>query len=293
MAKGVYSHQSFPQSVSYVLPIGFYSIHQANQCLVILTNECLKFVGQNLDPKQHTLQNQHSNSHRQHLLTSLGNWQETYDKFCEGATGTETSGRAWKKQSAFMLIQRAWLSIVVSTSYLECKETDVDAHSDDFRTIVELASVVLPEQKIQDNCFSLELGIVAPLYWTVMTCRHPRIRREALRLLERADREGLWDPDLLTQVARECIKLEEENISSDEDILLTRATLDRNEDWARLVPLQCRVGEARLFASDDGTYYGVTFHRRQWVGSGKCIGKESIVRRLPSTRKSYLTISTP
>ncbi len=58
--------------------------------------------------------------------------------------------------------------------------------------------------------FSLSLGLITPLYMTVVRCRDPTIRRRALHLLHTCNRkEGIWDSRLAARVAERIVDLEE------------------------------------------------------------------------------------
>lgn len=119
--------------------------------------------GQKLDPKLHSTHNQCSNLQRQHLCTTLEGWRKTYDRFCSKANPEQKANRAWKQKSALILIQHAWLSVVLPTSYCEIEETSYDTYLHEFATITELASSILPEKESPATHFSLEFGLVPPL----------------------------------------------------------------------------------------------------------------------------------
>ncbi|KAF2237136.1 hypothetical protein EV356DRAFT_496669 [Viridothelium virens] len=132
------------------------------------------------------------------------------------------------------------------------------------------------------NRFTLEFGMVAPLWWTTMKCRYPQIRCKALHLLGQAGREGLWDPYLLGQIARECIDIEWGIDKIDGGGLAEALSLHENVYSGQLVELRRRVSEAT--ASDDYEENGVlviTFKRKLWTSNGDYAGNEEIIRRLP------------
>lgn len=59
--------------------------------------------------------------------------------------------------------------------------------------------------------FSLDLGIIAPLYILISRCRDPAIRRRGLQLLASCNRrEGIWDSTLTARVAERIIAIEED-----------------------------------------------------------------------------------
>lgn len=265
----------------WVLPLNFRSIEEAHQYLLILANECLQFLGHTAG-RCHTLQNPTSNFRRDHLYLNLKKWRKAYDLFWMGSREVEKSDSAWKQHSAQMLTQYAWLSVTIPTSYSEIEETEFDSYLQEFMTITGLASMMLPREDMTLKYFSLESSLVPALFWVVLKCRHPEVRRKALLLLRQAGREGLWEPILLSQIGRECILLEE----GIEDLNL--ASLSHGESFGQggslkhLVPLRDRVSDATVcFESTEYTTLCITFERRVRDSEGRCIGIENIERRQP------------
>ena len=67
----------------------------------------------------------------------------------------------------------------------------------------------------KQNLFSLDLGIIAPLYIVISRCRDPAIRRRGLQLLASCNRrEGIWDSTLSARVAERIIAIEEDGATS-------------------------------------------------------------------------------
>lgn len=63
--------------------------------------------------------------------------------------------------------------------------------------------------------FSMDLGIVAPLYVVATKCRQPVLRRQAIELLSGSSRrEGMWDSDLTARVGQWVMALEENEPSA-------------------------------------------------------------------------------
>lgn len=62
------------------------------------------------------------------------------------------------------------------------------------------------------TAFSFHDNVIPPLYYTALRCRHPRLRRTALALLENlarvSPREALWDARYLAPVAKRVMELE-------------------------------------------------------------------------------------
>ncbi|KAI0396853.1 hypothetical protein F5Y17DRAFT_455684 [Xylariaceae sp. FL0594] len=60
--------------------------------------------------------------------------------------------------------------------------------------------------------FSADLGIVPPLFVVATKCREPRIRRQAIQLLQTSSRrEGMWDSELCARIGNWIATIEEED----------------------------------------------------------------------------------
>lgn len=83
-----------------------------------------------------------------------------------------------------------------------------------FVTGVELAEEVARTTEAAMPFFmSLEPGVATPLFLTAVRCRHPVVRRRALGLLGRMNRqEGIWNCGATGRVAEQCVMMEEEGL---------------------------------------------------------------------------------
>jgi len=99
-------------------------------------------------------------------------------------------------------------------------ESRWDAHLPFFRQIVSLASKISRNTSSPLPFFlSLEPGIALPLFLVVTRCRHPIVRRQALRLLRGLNRqEGVWNCKAAAGLAGEVLAVEEEGLGI-EDLL--------------------------------------------------------------------------
>jgi hypothetical protein len=79
-----------------------------------------------------------------------------------------------------------------------------------FQKIVTLCrSIVAAENIAKAPQFSIELGIICPLYFAGLNCRDPGIRRQVLELLATPRREGMWDSQVTTYILNKIIAQEE------------------------------------------------------------------------------------
>ena len=80
-----------------------------------------------------------------------------------------------------------------------------------FQQILDCCEVVVAAEERQHNhVFTLESGVVAPLYDVARACRDPKLRRRAVNMLRRYScREGLLDASLAAHAASRVVELEE------------------------------------------------------------------------------------
>jgi hypothetical protein len=84
-----------------------------------------------------------------------------------------------------------------------------------FQKIVALCkSIVTAENAAKPPQFTIDLGIICPLYFTGLNCRDPGIRRQVLELLATPRREGMWDSQVSTHILNQTITQEEEIATS-------------------------------------------------------------------------------
>lgn len=82
--------------------------------------------------------------------------------------------------------------------------------------ILEAAASVMAADIICGACtakfsFSADMGIILPLYYTILKCRCPMTRRRALKmLLPVSHQEGIWNGPLAAAIACRAIQIEEE-----------------------------------------------------------------------------------
>ncbi|KAK9416979.1 putative Zn(2)-C6 fungal-type domain-containing protein [Seiridium unicorne] len=95
---------------------------------------------------------------------------------------------------------------------MERSELIYDKYLPQFKLAVAGAreTLTLMEQSGRMLPFSVELGVIPPLYIIISKCRDPMVRREALAVLRRAPvQESLWNRDIIIQVSERIIELEE------------------------------------------------------------------------------------
>jgi hypothetical protein len=87
-----------------------------------------------------------------------------------------------------------------------------------FQKIVAICqSIATATNVAKPSQFSVDLGIVCPLYFTGLNCRDPTIRQQVLELLATPRREGMWDSQITIHILKQAIAKEEETAASSPD----------------------------------------------------------------------------
>jgi len=97
---------------------------------------------------------------------------------------------------------------------LHREESLYDAFEGTFGEIVQICEeILMQDASASESAFTLERGLIHPLYWTASKCRNPSLRRRALELLRRCPREGVWIAEIQARVAERVIEIEEQPIA--------------------------------------------------------------------------------
>ncbi|KFY74229.1 hypothetical protein V499_05727 [Pseudogymnoascus sp. VKM F-103] len=108
------------------------------------------------------------------------------------------------------------MTIMVATG-LYGQETLHDEHHGLYEHVVALGKILFDQQRVagltEGYIFCFEPGVIFPLFFVAMKCRHPLIRRQAIALLETANhQEGTWESVGAAKVAEFVMGVEEENL---------------------------------------------------------------------------------
>ena len=116
-------------------------------------------------------------------------------------------------QSCYTLrMQYLAASIRLSTCF-DPEELTYDSYIPKFKEIVDLGSFLLVSPTSISNkqvfSFTVDLGLIYPLYFTAFKCRHLDTRQTAIQLLKVAGREGPWDGLSMALIAEKIMEVEE------------------------------------------------------------------------------------
>lgn len=163
-------------------------------------------------------------------------------------------------EEAHLRIKCLTAIILVATS-LYAEEAIYDQYTCEFLTIVDCASELLSKSPLtpgadgssprQHTNFTLDMGVIHPLYITASKCRSSLIRRRAIDLLNMAPSlEGAWDAKSYAKIAERLMQLEEVCL---EDLQPTDPTG---------VPEWCRIHLAEIYPHNDRGFADVLFRYR-------------------------------
>ena len=161
------------------------------------------------------------------LLSRLSSWHTAFTILQLSKGGDPNT--ASRNQSTLLMIYYHTANVWIST-VLQAQECRFDAHVADFAAIITLSSTIINSfaSEVEPRIFSFETVVIAPLYWAAIKCRHPVLRRAAVKQLTRHElngrRENLWSADITALVTMAVIKMEEgsDDIEDDADTRETR-----------------------------------------------------------------------
>ena len=231
---------------SNTVPDTFADLNQARDFLYAIYNDGFSFY-QNMTEQ---MRSRASASMPQgpeslNLLTEFGRlnsfliqWLSAFDKVIERSTSTMTSREL---RGATMLRVHYLCGFIVVQKSIQPQQCAFDTYNGHFEQIVSLCSALTnstegPNPASTRPAFSLEFGIIAPLYYTAVSCRDPHIRRRAVSVLSSPRHEGAWSAVDAARVGFLAIQVEEESLGEVHS--------------ARDVPESSRLSEINLTASE-------------------------------------------
>ncbi|ETI22518.1 hypothetical protein G647_06593 [Cladophialophora carrionii CBS 160.54] len=155
---------------------------------------------------------------RQEALDIFDAWMAALENFFS-AQGSRLSSTDIKSLLGLRLQIKT--AVIMLRACIDCgPESTFDAFQDDFEDMVSkveqmTTALGMPEQKpLEDEAtpFTMELGIVHPLFFVACKCRDWRLRRRAVAQLKRAGKEGVWEGPIMAVLAQRIMELEEEGL---------------------------------------------------------------------------------
>jgi hypothetical protein len=209
------------------IPLMFETMSDAKDWLFWLVDEGLRFTSTakplvyNPETSPEEMQVLRETQHR--MLSQFARWNAAYTVL---KTMLPPGDRSKAMEDLLMVYYHTsiiWVSTALTTS-----ELAHDDHMPAFAAIISHASAIiaLPPTATPhgETAFIFDTEMIPVLYWVVTRCRHPLMRRAALRLLgqkmTQGCRENLWRADKTYAAAKRVIQLEEDiGLDADMDML--------------------------------------------------------------------------
>lgn len=262
----------YPVSLQYVVPKAFNNMKEARDSFVHLMNLSMRFIRYMKYRKYERIVLPDDVSRQQVLKGQIDNWKWAFDSLLLNDIHlTSRDLDAAKILRIHLCVTTIWLSDCI---YAE--ESATDEFMDHFETAVSLGEALELSQAIQSEQYSttflFDMEIVSPLYFVALKCRHPQIRRRAIRLLRaRIRREGLWDSTVAAAIAERIVAIEERNLSS-----CTGSNFPEERD-------RIHNSHIQSMGSEDPTKHAVTFYSKpNGIDGHWKIWQESIILDPPS-----------
>lgn len=141
-------------------------------------------------------------------MSAMQSWNEALDRYllCASKETLVSSPAKLARGASLLRVHGLVMSIVVGTP---------ETHEDKFGQIISHCEYLLPKNMSSSSVgsnsnFSTDLGILAPLFFTVLRAPKLSLRRQALDLMAKTPRrEGMWDSSDAVSVAREALQAAE------------------------------------------------------------------------------------
>ena len=142
-------------------------------------------------------------------------WLEALEKFLENGS---IRLRPSDIKGVLGLRLQIKVAIIMLKTCIDCApETTFDMYEDQFEHMVHQVetmgdALALKEGDPLDNestSFTMELGVIHPLFFIATKCRDWNVRRRAMQQLKRAGREGVWEGPIMAIVAERIAQIEE------------------------------------------------------------------------------------
>jgi hypothetical protein len=181
----------------------------------------------------------------------LWQWKKAFEDFCKKQP-ERGRGRATAFQNTvnILKVQKILMEITLGVSQARAMVDECiwDLYTAEFEELTKVAEAVIVGRENSkggkvERVLCLDVGIVLPLFYVAARCRNRKIRRKAVELMRRTERqEGLWNSVLFAKAAERAIEIEEEG-------LMFGGDGDREET---VVPREKRIsGVEALFGGQD------------------------------------------
>lgn len=196
------------------IPECFSSLEEARRCFDIIWSASIRLLYSLAST--HLMQDIYGKCRRR-LLDMLEAWSQALEKFLK--TPNRKLEKADLQTADLLQLQKITIVInmdIENPTEAALNQTEWDKYSLEMEEIVTLATCIIgrPNDVAGDRegrcTFSLDTGIIVPLYIVASRSRDPVLRRKAISLLRRSDRqEGMWNSGQVARVLDRFVEIEE------------------------------------------------------------------------------------
>ncbi|KAL1894020.1 hypothetical protein Sste5346_006162 [Sporothrix stenoceras] len=152
----------------------------------------------------------------QALDTALHGWRARFEQYVSQSNDTTVVPTASLLRLRYF-ISRVWMAdapgrseMAYDDEHVQVLFADIAAEAECYLGSPGVGALGLGSFPPPTIAFTFEMGHIPPLYWALLKCRYPRLRRRLLALLRQAPaQEGLWSRGIMVQVAERVIAHEE------------------------------------------------------------------------------------
>ena len=170
-----------------------------------------------------------------HCLQLLSQWQVSFE-YQNGQLRKAVADHQSRQTILYLKIQYLLARIMVETIPF-VNESVFDKQTESFDQLLECAEAYLDirgTQTLSNRLYGFELRILWPLSVTGFYCRHPILRRKAISLLDRYDRqEGVWDSRVGAHLVMAGVNAEEEGLNLNEHSTASDIPEKNRMKWLR------------------------------------------------------------
>lgn len=161
-------------------------------------------------------------------LVSLDRWHTAMEDLIP-----KLSDERDERLAKLLMMSHLCCRMMVSNALADGRETLHDRFMPEFERILELGEELTFSgtngSRIAQRRFSLDIGIIAPVYYVALKCREPTLRRRAISLLKSSNsQEGAWDSATMADLAKRVLEVEEQGI---EDPKMASDIPEQNRLW--------------------------------------------------------------
>ena len=156
---------------------------------------------------------------REEAVSTFSDWLNAIEVFLEK---TSAPVDADERRSLLGLQLQIKVALIMLKMCIDSKpESTYDTFVADFETIVARVEKLFQSLALVDTKplgqehteFSMELGLVHPLFFVATKCRDWNLRRRAIAQLRKAGKEGVWEGPIMAVLAQKVMRLEEQGVT--------------------------------------------------------------------------------